>query len=34
MNETWKFIDEVHEFRNLPDDDVREIVFLGALKCW
>ncbi|MFL2660732.1 MAG: ribosome biogenesis GTP-binding protein YihA/YsxC [Alphaproteobacteria bacterium] len=29
MNETWKFIDEVHEFRNLPDDDVREIVFWG-----
>ncbi len=29
MNETWKFIDEVHEFRNLPNDDVREIVFWG-----
>ena len=29
MNETWKFIDEIHEFRKLPDDDVREIVFWG-----
>ena len=29
MNETWKFIDEVHDYRNLPDDDVKEIVFWG-----
>ena len=29
MNETWKFIDEVHKFENLPKDDIKEIVFWG-----
>lgn len=29
MKETWKFIDEIHEFRNLPEDDIKEIVFWG-----
>ena len=29
MNENWKFIDEVDKFRNLPNDDIKEIVFWG-----
>ena len=29
MNESWKFLTEIHNFRDLPKDDIPEIVFWG-----
>ena len=29
MNESWKFLTEVHNFRDLPEDGIPEIVFWG-----
>ena len=29
MNESWKFLTEIHDFRDLPKDDIPEIVFWG-----
>ena len=29
MNESWKFLTEIHDFRDLPKDGIPEIVFWG-----
>ena len=31
MNESWKFLTEIHNFRDLPKDDIPEI---GDVLMW